>query len=84
MAMAMAMAGVPRGLWRFFGFDVFKRIAVGCVLAGLVSVAAVRMAQLMGVGRAVLVLDPLFCILALSHAAHGLPHVVGARPCLCQ
>ena len=82
--LAMAMTGVPRGLWRFFGFDDFKRIAVGCVLAGLFSAAAVRMAQLMGVARAVLVLDPLFCILALSHAAHGLPHVVGARPCLRQ
>ena len=64
--LAMAMTGVPRGLWRFFGFDDFKRIAVGCLLAGLVSAAAVLMAQLVGVARAVLVLHPLFCILALS------------------
>ena len=63
---AMALTGVPRGLWRFFGFDDFKRIAVGCLLAGLVSAAAVLMAQLVGVARAVLVLHPLFCILALS------------------
>lgn len=64
--LAMALTGVPRGLWRFFGFDDFKRIAVGCLLAGLVSAAAVLMAQLVGVARAVLVLHPLFCILALS------------------
>jgi len=64
--LAMALTGVPRGLWRFFGFDDFKRIAVGCLLAGLVSASAVLMAQLVGVARAVLVLHPLFCILALS------------------
>lgn len=64
--LAMAVTGVPRGLWRFFGFDDFKRIAVGCLLAGLISASAVLMAQLVGVARAVLVLHPLFCILALS------------------
>ena len=63
---AMALTGVPRGLWRFFGFDDFKRIALGCVLAGMVSAVAVLMAQLVGVARAVLVLHPLFCIVALS------------------
>ena len=63
---AMALTGVPRGLWRFFGFDDFKRIAVGCLLAGMVSAVAVLMAQLVGVARAVLVLHPLFCIVALS------------------
>jgi len=63
---AMALTGVPRGLWRFFGFDDFKRIAVGCVLAGMVSAVVVLMSQLVGVARAVLVLHPLFCILALS------------------
>ncbi len=63
---AMALTGVPRGLWRFFGFDDFKRIAVGCLLAGLVSAVAVLTSQLVGVARAVLVLHPLFCILALS------------------
>jgi lipopolysaccharide/colanic/teichoic acid biosynthesis glycosyltransferase len=63
--LAMALTGVPRGLWRFFGFDDFKRIAVACGLAGLVSAVAVLMAQLVGVARAVLVLHPLFCLLAL-------------------
>jgi lipopolysaccharide/colanic/teichoic acid biosynthesis glycosyltransferase len=63
--LAMALTGVPRGLWRFFGFDDFKRIAMACGLAGLVSAAVVLMAQLVGVARAVLVLHPLFCLLAL-------------------
>jgi len=62
----MALTGVPRGLWRFFGFDDFKRIAAACVMAGLVSAVAVLMAQLVGVARAVLLLHPLFCVLALS------------------
>ena len=62
----MALTGVPRGLWRFFGFDDFKRIAAACAMAGLVSATAVLMAQLVGVARAVLLLHPLFCLLALS------------------
>lgn len=62
----MALTGVPRGLWRFFGFDDFKRIAAACVMAGLLSATAVMMAQLVGVARAVLLLHPLFCLLALS------------------
>ncbi len=64
--LAMALTGVPRGLWRFFGFDDFKRIAVACLVAGLASAVAVLMAQLVGVARAVLVLHPLFCIVVLS------------------
>lgn len=63
--LAMALTGVPRGLWRFFGFDDFKRIAMACGIAGLISAVAVLMAQLVGVARAVLVLHPLFCLLAL-------------------
>ena len=62
----MALTGVPRGLWRFFGFDDFKRIAVACVMAGLLSAVVVLMAQLVGVARAVLLLHPLFTLVALS------------------
>ena len=61
----LTLTGVPRGLWRFFGFDDFKRIAAGCLLAGLFSAVWVLMAHLVGVARAVLVLHPLFCIVAL-------------------
>lgn len=63
--LAMVWAGVPRGLWRFFGFDDFRRIALACALAGLVSAVGVLMAQLVGVARAVLVLHPMFCVVAL-------------------
>ena len=61
----MALTGVPRGLWRFFGFDDFKRIAAACVMAGLLSAVVVLMARLSGVARAVLLLHPLFCLVAL-------------------
>ena len=63
--LAMAVTGVPRGLWRFFGFDDFKRIAAACLMAGLISAVVVLMAQLVGVARAVLLLHPLFCLLVL-------------------
>lgn len=69
--LALALMGVPRGLWRFFGFDDFKRIALASLLAGLVSAVGVLMAQLVGVARAVLVLHPLFCMVALSLARMG-------------
>jgi hypothetical protein len=62
----LALTGVPRGLWRFFGFDDFKRIAAACLVAGLLSAVVVLGAHLAGVARAVLLLHPLFCVLALS------------------
>ena len=62
----LALTGVPRGPWRFFGFDDFKRIALACVMAGALSAMVVLMAQLAGVARAVLLLHPLFCLLVLS------------------
>ena len=62
----LALLGVGRGIWRYFGFDDLKRITLACVIAGLLSAVAVLMAQLSGVARAVLLLHPLFCIAALS------------------
>jgi hypothetical protein len=62
----LALTGVPRGLWRFFGFDDFRRIAAACVMAGMVCAVAILLAQLSGVARAVLVLHPLFCVVVLS------------------
>ena len=61
----LALTGVLRGPWRFFGFDDFKRIAAACWFAGLLSAVGVLGAQLVGVARAVLLLHPLFCVLAL-------------------
>ena len=64
--LCLLMAGVPRGIWRYFGFDDLKRITVACLAAGLLSAVVVLMAQLSGVARAVLLLHPVFCIAALS------------------
>jgi hypothetical protein len=62
----MWLLGVRGTLWRFFAFDDFRRIVVACVVAGTVSAVAVLMAQLVGVARAVLVLHPVFTIVALA------------------
>lgn len=70
-ALCLSVTGVPRGLWRFFGFDDFRRITIACLVAGLVSAVGVLMLQLVGVARAVLVLHPLFCVLALSVTRMG-------------
>ena len=64
--MCLALLGVGRGIWRYFGFDDLKRITLGCLMAGTISAVGVLMAQLSGVARAVLLLHPLFCIAALS------------------
>jgi lipopolysaccharide/colanic/teichoic acid biosynthesis glycosyltransferase len=66
--MSLGLFGVARGLWRYFGFDDFKRITLACLMAGLISAVAVLMAGLVGVARAVLLLHPFFCIMALSMA----------------
>lgn len=60
--------GAYRGPWRFTAFEDFKRIVLACVIAGLLGAVGVLMAQLVGVARAVLLLHPLFCMLALSMA----------------
>jgi lipopolysaccharide/colanic/teichoic acid biosynthesis glycosyltransferase len=60
--------GVRGTLWRFFAFDDFRRIVIACVVAGTASAVAVLMAQLVGVARAVLVLHPVFTIVALALA----------------
>jgi lipopolysaccharide/colanic/teichoic acid biosynthesis glycosyltransferase len=68
---ALALAGVPRGLWRYFGVDDFRRIVVACTVAGAVGAVWILMAQLSGVARAVLVLHPFFCMLGLSAVRIG-------------
>jgi lipopolysaccharide/colanic/teichoic acid biosynthesis glycosyltransferase len=63
---AMEAFGVRRTLWRYFALDDLRRIALACLAAGLVSAVAVLLAQLVGVARAVLVLHPIFTIMALG------------------
>jgi lipopolysaccharide/colanic/teichoic acid biosynthesis glycosyltransferase len=65
---SLALAGVPRGLWRFFGLDDFRRLTIACLGAGLFSACWILMAHLSGVARAVLVLHPFACVLALALA----------------
>ena len=73
----MALAGVPRGLWRFFGFDDFKRIAVACLLAGVLERhhRADGPAQRGGARRAGAA-PAVLCDGAVPRA-HGLPHGLG-------
>ena len=62
----MALTGVPRALWRYFGFDDFKHIGAACLMAGLVGAVAVMMAQLNAVPRAVLALHPVVTLMGLA------------------
>ena len=62
---------VPKGMWRFSGFGEVKRLAVACLLAGLIGMAVVRMAHLQAVPRAVLALRPLFTLMLLAMMRMG-------------
>jgi len=64
--LAIAVFGVSRALWRFFCLDDFRRLIISCLSAGLFSVCWIQLSHLLGVSRAVLVLHPFFCILALA------------------
>lgn len=65
---ALWAMGARRSLWQFFAFDDFRRLALACGIAGVIGAVAVLLAQLSAVPRAVLVLHPLFCLLALGMA----------------
>jgi FlaA1/EpsC-like NDP-sugar epimerase len=56
---------VRGSLWRFFGFDDFRRIAWACLSAGLLVATVTQLAHLSKVSRAVIVLHPLFTLVAL-------------------
>ncbi len=62
---------VPKGMWRFSGFGEVKRLAVACLLAGLIGATAVLMAHLRAVPRAVLTLHPLFTLMLLAMMRMG-------------
>lgn len=68
----LQLFGVRHSVWRYFAFDDFRRLMLSCLVAGLLSAAAVLMAQLSGVARAVLVLHPVFCLVAFSLARMAL------------
>ncbi|MDE2094614.1 MAG: polysaccharide biosynthesis protein [Burkholderiales bacterium] len=60
-----ALAGIPRGMWRFSGFGEVKRLTLACLGSGLLSAVAVLMAQLTQVPRAVLALHPFIALIGL-------------------
>lgn len=62
----MQLFGVRGAMWRYFGFDDFRRLALACGVAGPICATAVLMAELVGVSRAVLVLHPVFTVLLLA------------------
>lgn len=64
----LQLFGVRHSVWRYFAFDDLRRLTLACLMAGLLSAAVVLMAHLSGVARAVLVLHPLFCLVAFALA----------------
>lgn len=62
---------VPKGMWRFSGFGEVQRLALACLIAGLIGATLVLMAQLSKVPRAVLALHPLFTLMGLAMLRMG-------------
>ncbi len=62
---AFVVCRVPQSMWRFSGFGEVKRLAVACLMASLVSIAAVVALGLWQVPRAVLLLHPVFTLAVL-------------------
>jgi FlaA1/EpsC-like NDP-sugar epimerase len=60
-----ALAGIPRGMWRFAGFGEVKRLTLACLAAGAASAAIVMLARLTEVPRSVLALHPFITLIGL-------------------
>jgi FlaA1/EpsC-like NDP-sugar epimerase len=63
--LAFVIGGIPRGMWRFSGFDEVKRLTVACLGAGAVCAVVVSMARLLEVPRAVLALHPFIALMGV-------------------
>ena len=61
----LALARVPRGMWRFSGFAEVKRLTLACLAAGAVAAVVVLALQLRAVPRAVLALHPIVALMGL-------------------
>ncbi len=57
---------VPKGVWRFSGFGEIQRLALACLIAGLLGATAVLMLGLVKVPRSVLALHPVFVLIGLA------------------
>lgn len=62
---AFLIGGIPRGMWRFSGFDEVKRLTVACLGAGAACAVMVSMARLAEVPRAVLALHPFVALMGV-------------------
>ena len=82
-----AVAGIPRGMWRFSGFGEVKRLTLACFASGLLCAVAVLMAQLTQVPRAVLALHPFIALIGLCMVRvgyrmlyeHARSHITGSN-----
>jgi FlaA1/EpsC-like NDP-sugar epimerase len=63
--LAFVIGGIPRGMWRFSGFDEVKRLTIACLGAGAVCAIVVSMARLAEVPRAVLALHPFIALMGV-------------------
>ena len=63
--LAFVIGGIPRGMWRFSGFDEVKRLTVACLGAGALCAIVVSMARLAEVPRAVLALHPFIALMGV-------------------
>ncbi|MFN4116143.1 MAG: nucleoside-diphosphate sugar epimerase/dehydratase, partial [Inhella sp.] len=57
---------VPKGVWRFSGFGEIQRLALACLIAGLLGATVVLMLGLVKVPRSVLALHPVFVLIGLA------------------
>ena len=63
--LAFLLGGIPRGMWRFSGFDEVKRLTAACLGAGAACAVMVSMARLTEVPRAVLALHPFIALMGV-------------------
>jgi FlaA1/EpsC-like NDP-sugar epimerase len=63
--LAFMLGGIPRGMWRFSGFDEVKRLTIACLGAGATCAVMVSMARLAEVPRAVLALHPFIALMGV-------------------
>jgi FlaA1/EpsC-like NDP-sugar epimerase len=61
----LAIARVPRGMWRFSGFAEVKRLTLACFGAGAFAGSLVLLLRLTAVPRAVLALHPVVTLMGL-------------------
>jgi FlaA1/EpsC-like NDP-sugar epimerase len=69
--LAFVIGGIPRGMWRFSGFDEVKRLMVACLGAGTLCAVVVSMARLAEVPRAVLALHPFIALMGVCVVRMG-------------